>query len=312
MSIFSNVDHEEMAEGAKKYVPKAVAAFFLIIVVFTAFEWIGTTNTGVVLRFGKHVRNMNTGPNFKLPWPLETVEEVETKNNRQIVLSSDEVTKSDEAKHDLEMLTKDVSKLKFELAIQYKVHDPVAWLYSTYDAEKVMEYVSLSIARKVVGSFDFQEAYSSKRAEVGEKIKQELQKQLDNLDGNGTTLGAEIITVQVQNPAPPDQVKPQFDEVMKANNQKETKITDAGGQAASITNKAVGEAASITNKAEGEKTETINGAKAEVEVYTRLLEQYKQMPNVTKNEFERGITEESLNGVKRVIDKRGGTLFRNQ
>lgn len=312
MSIFNNIDHEDVVEGAKKYLPKGIAAFFLIIVALTSFEWIGTTNTGVVLRFGKHARNISTGPNFKLPWPLETVSEVETKTNRQIVLSSDELTKAEETNHDLEMLTKDISKLKFELAIQYRVHDPFQWLYSTYDAEKVMEYASLSIARKVVGSYNFQEAYSSKRAEVGEEVKKELQKQLDNLDGRGVTLGAEVITVQVLNPAPPDQVKGSFDDVMNANNDRAKKITDAEGSSSAIVNKATGDASKIINEAEAEKTQTTNGAKAEVEVYNKLLEQYRLMPDVTKNEFERKITEESMDGVKRVIDKRTGQLFRNQ
>lgn len=304
-------DSDDQLSQVKKNLPRGIAVFLLLFVVISSFEWIGTTDTGVVLRFGKHVRNMQTGPNFKLPWPLETVEEVETKNNRQLVLSSGEMNEDKESNHDLEMLTKDISKLKFELALQYKVNDPVAWLFSTYDAEKVMEYISLSIARKVVGSFEFQEAYSSKRAEVGEKIKTELQAQLDNLDGNGTGLGVVVINVQVQNPAPPDQVKPQFDEVMKANNERETKITNAEGQATTIVNKATGQAAEITNQAEAKKTETINRAKAEVEVFTKLLEQYRQNPTITRKEFESQITEESLQGVKRVIDTRSGYLFRN-
>jgi membrane protease subunit HflK len=255
---------------------------------------------------------MTTGFNIKLPWPIETVDEVDTKSLLQLTIHSEEKDEEGNQKHDLEMLTKDMSKLKFEEVVQYNIQSPEKWLFNTQNPQKVLEYISLSITRQVVAKYDFQESYSTKREEIGQEIKEKLQLQLDNLDSKNTSLGVRVDSVKVINPAPPAILKTEFEEVAQADSQRQTKITSAQGEAAKINNDAKGEASKITNQAIGEKATKINDAKAEVAVYLSLLEQYKAMPNVTKNEYERQITENSLWGVKRTIDKRSGTLFRNQ
>lgn len=289
---------------------QGVMAALLVFLAVTSFEYVGTKDNVVIQRVGAYNRTLNPGPRFKLPFPIETATEVDTKTVLQLPIHIDEES-GEEARKDLEMLTKDMSKVSFEGVLQYNVQDPRAWLFNVKDPERVLQSLTLSVTRQVVAKYTFQESYSSKREEIGAEIKIKLQALLDNLDGNGTAMGVSVHSFNVLNPGPPSQLKDDFAQITQADSQKQTQITNASGEASKIINDAKGKASKIINEAEAEKASRVNEAKAEVAVFASLIEEEKKNPGVPFNEFRLQIWENAIWGVERVIDTRqGGSIIR--
>ena len=231
--------------------------------VFSCFVLVTEQQRGVVLQFGKYSRTMNPGPGFKMPWPIESVYKV---NATEIKNYSDSVP----------VLTSDENIVQVEINVQYRISDARLSLFGTRDAEEMLKQAALSSVREQVGRSTLDTVLGARDAlAVAARIR--LQKSLENYK-----TGLAVTELNLPNARPPEEVKPAFDDVNSAQQDKDRLISEARAYAAKIVPEARGEAARTRTVAEGYKTASIARATGDASRFTSLLQQYRGAPEVTR------------------------------
>jgi len=285
----------------------AVICALGLIVFGSCWAWPSPTETAVVTRFGAVNRELPSGFHFKLPWPIEDEETVDTKIPKSFTLGEKtEISEGEEGKiPELAMLTKDTGIVVFKCAIQYRVRSATKWLIESIEPVKILENLAICATRQTSGAFEFYELSVDKRSEAQDNIQKELQALVDDAD-----LGVEIVNVQIKDSHPPSEVKSAFENVMQANESKGQKISEAQAEVNKTVPRASGEAQEAINGAMGEASRIVNSAKSEVAVFNELLEQYRLNPEATKARMVFEANEAALNGQKRVVDRTGTQNYR--
>lgn len=231
--------------------------------VFSSVVLITEQQRGVVLRFGQLSRVMQPGLNFKLPWPVEHVIKI---NATEIKNYSDRVP----------VLTRDENIVEVAVNVQYKVSDPVLYRFGTRDGDEVLKQATLSTVREQVGRSDLDTVLGA-REQLAVVARQQLQKSLDSY-----RTGLVVTELNLPDARPPQQVKPAFDDVNSAQQDKERLISEARAYAAKVVPEARGQAARVRTVAEGYKIAKIARATGDAERFSLLVAQYQGAPEVTR------------------------------
>ena len=218
---------------------------------------------GVVLRFGQLSRVLQPGLNFKLPWPVEQVIKI---NATEIKNYSDSVP----------VLTRDENIVEVAVNVQYKVSDPVLYRFGTRDGDEVLKQATLSTVREQVGRSTLDTVLGA-REQLAVVARQQLQKSLD-----AYRTGLVVTELNLPDARPPQQVKPAFDDVNSAQQDKERLISEARAYAAKVVPEARGQAARVRTEAAGYKAAKIARATGDAERFSLLVEQYRGAPDVTR------------------------------
>ncbi len=266
----------------------AIAA--VLWLAFNCFVLIAEQQRGVVLRFGQLSRVMQPGPHFKWPWPVERVLKV---NATQIKTFSVTVP----------VLTSDENIVSVEVNVQYRVADPELYLFGTRDADKVLEQATLSAVREQVGRSDLDTVLSA-RAALSVSAKQRLESALKAYD-----TGLAVTELNLPNARPPEEVKPAFDDVNSAQQDKDRLTSEAQAYAAKIVPEARGQAARVRTVAEGYRSASIARATGDAERFSLLLDQYKLAPEVTRKRLWLETVQQVLSENRKVIGGDGRQLI---
>jgi len=240
-----------------------LAALAILWLAFNTFVLVTEQQRGVVLRFGQFARVLQPGPHFKFPWPIERVTKVDATTIRTF---NDTVP----------VLTRDENIVRVEINVQYSVGDPRQYLFSTRDAARVLEQAALSTVREQVGRSTLDTVLGA-RNQLSVAAKQRLQ---SSLDVYGT--GLVVTELNLPNARPPDEVKPAFDDVNSAQQDKDRTTSEAQAYAAKIVPEARGQAAQIRTGAQGYRAASIARATGDAQRFTLLLDQYRGAPEVTR------------------------------
>ena len=232
-------------------------------VVFSSFVLIAEQERGVVLRFGQFARMMEPGPHLKMPWPIERVIKV---NATQIKTFSDNVP----------VLTADENIVQVEINVQYRISSPQQYLFGTRDADAVLTQAALSAVRELVGRSTLDTVLGARNA-IAVAARTNLQRSLD-----AYRTGIVVTELNLPNARPPDEVKPAFDDVNSAQQDKDRVISEARAYAAKVVPEARGDAARVRATSEGYKTATVARATGDAQRFSLLVEQYKGAPDVTR------------------------------
>lgn len=230
---------------------------------FSTFVLVAEQQRGVVLRFGQFSRVMQPGPNFKLPWPIERVTKVDATSIKTFDTT-------------VPVLTSDENIVDVQINVQYRVGDPLKYLFGTRDADTVLEQAALSNVREQVGRATLDTVLGARNA-LAVSARVQLQKSLD-----AYRTGIVVTELNLQNARPPDEVKPAFDDVNSASQDRDRVISEARAYAAQVVPEARGQAASIRTQAEGYKTAKVARATGDAERFSLLVDQYKSAPDVTR------------------------------
>ncbi len=245
--------------GALRWVAIAIA----LLVVFSSFQLIGEQQRGVVLRFGQFSRILQPGPNFKLPWPIESVTKV---NATQIKTFSSQVP----------VLTRDENIVNVSLNVQYRVDDPRLYLFGSVDADQVLEQAAQSAVREQVGRADLNTVLNN-RGPLAAAAEERLQSSL-----SAYRTGLSVTGVTLPDARPPEEVKPAFDEVNGAQQVKERLINEAQAYAAKVVPEARGQASRARTTAEGYKQAMVARAQGDAQRFSLLQAEYRNAPEVTR------------------------------
>lgn len=286
----------------KRFLPLAIIGFFVLVGLRSFIYSIGPDEVGVVLRFGKYVRISTPGLHTKLPFGIETAIPIKVEKNfkeefglRTLQPGVKTRYSSRQYLEESLMLTGDLNILDVRWIAQFKIKDPVKFLFRTRDPIDNIRDISEVVMRRLVGDYSVDEVLTTKREELGDMAQQEVQKVLDTYE-----TGVQIVTVKLQDVNPPEKVKPAFNEVNEAKQEKEKLINQAWEAYNKAIPRARGEAEKTIREAEGYALEKINKAKGESERFTLTLKEYKKKPQITK---KRLYLETLMEVLPRVKDK---------
>ena len=175
------------------------------------------------------------------------------------------------------MLTGDLNVANVQWIVQYKIKDPKAYLFGVRDVPETFRLMSEAAMREVVGDHSVDEVITIGRENVAREAKEELQRLCD-LYG----VGIEVQQLVLQNVNPPDPVKPAFNEVNQAIQERERAVNDAWAEYNQAVPKAKGEAEQAVRSAEGYALERENNALGDAQRFEALYEEYRKAPAVTR------------------------------
>jgi membrane protease subunit HflK len=272
---------------------------------------IGPDEVGVIQRFGKYIRLSSPGLHAKIPLGVEKVTRIKVEKifkeefgTRREDLSS-RVTMGENRDAPL-MLTGDLNILDVRWIVQYKVKDPIKFLFVVRNPRNIIRDVSEVIMRRLVGDYTVDEVLTIKREEIDHLAQVETQKILDEYQ-----TGVQVVTVKLLDVNPPDKVKPAFNEVNEAKQEKEKMINQAWEAYNKVVPKAKGEAERTIREAEGYSLDKINRAKGEAERFLATLNEYKKAPEITQKRLYLETLNEVLPKVKDkyIIDPRQSSIL---
>lgn len=286
-------------------IPLIVLGVILVAAIFGSVYSVGPDEVGVIRRFGKYVRSENPGLHFKFPF-IERVDNIKVKyifkeefgfrtEMPGVVTRYSERDYFDESL----MLTGDLNVLIVEWVVQFKIKDPVKLLFNIRNPRNTIRSISEAVMRQVVGDNTVNEVLTTRRVEINQEVQDKLQEILDLYNS-----GIQIVTVRLQDVNPPDEVKPSFNEVNEAKQEKEKVINQAWERYNKLIPKARGEADKMISEAEGYALSRINKAKGDAARFLEVWNAYKNSRQVTRKRLYLETMEEILPkaGKKYIID----------
>ena len=267
-----------------KWIAAGLVVVVLLIGIWSSFFQVGANSVGVVLRFGEPVREVGPGLHFKAPFGIEEARVVETEAQRKVEFGYRTAEAGVDSrfvekgyKHESLMLTGDLNVVEVQWAVQYRVDEPRNYLFEVRNPTPTFRYMAQALMREVVGDRTVNEVLTVGRQEMAQAFKEDLQQLCDDYQ-----IGIRVNQINLQDITPPDPVKPSFDEVNQAQQQKEQRINQAKGEYNKEIPAARGEAKRKVQQAEGYKVNRLNQAKGEVARFNSVYEEYKEAPDVTR------------------------------
>jgi len=261
-----------------------IVAIFVVLMIATGLYSVGADEVGVIQRFGKYMRRTNPGLHLKLPFGIETARKVKVKKVFKEefgfrTVEADIRTKyaSSGYKDESLMLTGDLNVAEVEWIVQYKVKDAYDYLFKIKDPVETLHAMSEAVMRRVVGDRSVTEVLTVGRIEIAKEVEVGLQDLLDQFES-----GIQIVTVKLQDVNPPEPVRPAFNEVNRAKQDKEKMINEAWEDYNKRIPKAQGEAEQRIAEAEGYALERVNRSLGDVALFKQVYAEYRRAPDVTR------------------------------
>lgn len=277
-----------------------VAAFIVLQAAAGAFYTIKPGEVGIVLRFGQFHRTTTPGLHFKIPY-LEEMTKVDVESVRKEEFGFRTRTATAGAAYDRKgfdmealMLTGDKDVIEVAWIVQYKVSDPVLFLYKVRDVAQIVRDASETVTRRIVGNMDFDYVLSNREI-LAANARKELQGQLDRLES-----GVNVLTLQLLDINPPEQVKPAFNEVNIADQDMKRLVNEAEETYNRVIPKARGSAKQIVEEARGYAVERINRANGETNRFQAIVKEYEGAEEVTRQRLYLEAMQEILPQVDQV------------
>jgi membrane protease subunit HflK len=283
---------------------RIVVAVLAAIVVLTnvAFQ-IKPEEVGLVLRFGKNVRTTEPGLHFKLPF-VEDVLRVPVQRQlkeefgfRTTVPGIQSRYANDALDDESVMLTGDLNVAVVEWVVQYRVTNPYNYLFKLRGLTETFRSMNEAVMREVVGDRTVTEVLTVGRQEIATTAEQMLQELVNQYE-----MGIVIEQIVLQDVTPPDPVKPSWDEVNQAQQQRDRLINEARAEYNKVIPRAKGEAGQAILQAEGYALERVNGAEGDATRFKAEYDAYRRAPDVTRRRLY-------LETMQRVLPKLGSKVY---
>jgi modulator of FtsH protease HflK len=271
--------------GSRRFVGIGVSALIGIGVLVSSYYQVEPDEVGIVTRFGRFARTTNPGPHGKIPFGIEQVQKVPVQRQLkqefgfrtiradiQSTYRKDEKTSAESL-----MLTGDLNVATVEWIVQYKIADPYKYLFKLRDVEETFRLMAEASMRTVVGDHSVTELLTVGRESIAAKAK-ELLSNLCHLYDNGIAVQQLVL----QDVDPPESVKPSFNAVNQAIQERERAINEAWAEYNQEIPRARGLAEQKVEAAEGYAVDRVNRAKGDAQRFVALEEQYRKAPEVTR------------------------------
>jgi modulator of FtsH protease HflK len=246
----------------------------LITALLTSYYTVGAESEGVVLRFGKF---------FKLPFGIDAVTVLPTRRQLKLEFGfstagfTNPLQAGQDPEEEKSMVTGDLNAALVEWVVQYRIEDPRQYLFDVRNPEGTLRDLSEAAMREVIGDRTVDELITIGRQDIEIEAltrMQDLSKRYH--------LGIRVDQVQLKNVNPPTQVQASFNEVNKAQQDRENAINIANGEYNKAVPKAKGQADQTIREAEGYRFKRVNEADGDVAAFSAVLQQYVKAPEITR------------------------------
>ena len=303
MEQIIDIGRMRMPPGAPRLLRLALLALVVIIAAASTLYQVQAEEVGVVMRFGRYVRTTDPGLHVKLPF-VEEVQKVPVQRQlkEEFGFRTEEAavrTRFSPASFEEEsvMLTGDLNVVVVEWIVQYRVTDPYKYLFKVRNLTETFRAMNEAVMRQVVGDRTVTEVLTVGRQEIAATAEGRLQELASQYE-----MGVTIDQIVLQDVTPPDPVKPSWDEVNQAQQQRDRLINEARAEYNKVIPRAKGEAEQAILQAEGYSLERVNGAQGDAARFKALHEAYRRAPEVTRRRLH-------LETMQRVLPQLGGKVF---
>lgn len=297
----------------KKYLGRIILGFLVLVAAFTSTKTVGPEEEGVVIQLGKYNRTVEPGLSFILPFGFESMYKIPVQRQlkqefgfRTTQASQRSEYSSGNYVDESMMLTGDLNLTDVEWVVQYRIVDSYRYLFRVRNAEKTLRDMAEASMRKVVGDRTVNEVLTVGRQEVASSVEVLLQRLCDEYEN-----GIRIDQVVLQDVNPPEPVKPSFNAVNEAQQERETLINQAEAEYNRVIPRARGEALETVQLAEAYALNRVNRAKGESDRFNSLFDSYVKAPEVTKQRIYLETMEKILPkiGNKIIVDEKGNNVL---
>ena len=294
--------------GLPRVSRRAAAALIVLLLAvmagFGSLYQVQPEEVGVVLRFGEYVRTTEPGLRAKLPLAEEVLKVPVQRQLKQEfgfrtvdagirTLYAPDRQFADEAV----MLTGDLNVAVVEWIVQYRVADPYLFLFKVRNLGETFRAMNEAVMREVVGDRTVTEVLTVGRQEIESRVEERLQELANQYE-----MGITIDQVVLQDVNPPDPVKPSWDEVNQAQQQRDRMINEARAEYNRVIPRARGEAQQTVLQAEGYALDRVNRSRGDAVRFTAIVEEYEEAPEVTRRRLY-------LETMQRILPQVGRKLF---
>jgi modulator of FtsH protease HflK len=297
----------------KKNGKKVIILGLLLIIILTSLRTVGPEQEGIVLFLGKYNRTVQPGLNYIVPFGLERMYKIPVQRQlkqefgfRTVSAGTRSQYAKDNYRDESLMLTGDLNLADVEWVIQYRIVDSYKYLFRVREAEDALHDMSEAAMRKIVGDRTVNEVLTVGRQEVASSVEVLLQRMCDEYEN-----GIRIDQVVLQDVNPPDPVKPSFNAVNEAQQERETLINRAESEYNRVIPRARGEALETIQLAEAYALNRVNIATGEADRFSSLYNEYVKAQEVTKKRIYYETMERILPkiGNKIIVDEKGNNVL---
>jgi modulator of FtsH protease HflK len=272
-------------QGSRRLILAGIGVVVVVAALIGSYYQVEPDEVGLVTRFGRFVRTTNPGPHGKIPFGIEQVQKVPVQRQlkqefgfRTVHADVDSTYRKDEkTAAESSMLTGDLNVATVEWIVQYKISDPYKYLFKLRDVEQTFRLMAEASMRTVVGDHSVTELLTVGREAIAAKAKEllsDLCKRYDN--------GISVQQLVLQDVDPPESVKPSFNEVNQAIQERERAINEAWAEYNQEIPRARGLAEQKIEASEGYAVDRVNRAKGDAGRFVALQEEYRKAPEVTR------------------------------
>ena len=284
----------------RKTVLFGLLALVLIIGIFTSFYTVDDKQQAVVTTFGKVTDITDPGLHFKLPFGIQQAHRVDVNVYQKIELGyvTDANGNLKTINEESTMITGDYNIVNVDFFVEYKISDPVQYLFSANDPALILKNLIQSQVRNVVGSSTVDAVLTDGKENIQLQVKELVSEILAEYD-----VGLTLIDVRIQDAEPPTlAVVEAFKAVETAKQNAEAVVNDAKAYQNAKLPEAEAQADKLLQNAQYLKQKRINEAMEAVAMFNAMYEEYKQNPNITMSRMYYEAVSQILPGVKVYIN----------
>ena len=292
-----------------------VAALVLLgLGAWSAYYTVPSDSVAVVQRFGKYLKDVPPGLHFKLPLGIDaaTIVPVKRQLKQEFGFSTPGATdpyqspRPRNATRETQMVTGDLNAALVEWVVQYRISDPVKFLFEVREPAETLRNVSESVMREVVGDRTVDEVITIGRQEIESEALTKMQALATKY-----AMGISIDQVQLKNINPPEPVQESFNEVNQAQQEKEKLINEARRDYNKVIPLAEGEKDQRIREADGYRLKRINEAEGDASRFNALFAEYSKAPEVTRRRIYIETLQEVMTGIrsKVVVDDQARSIL---
>src|SRR3954468_19659871 len=280
----------------------AGALIVLVLAVWLAsgFYIVVEGQRGVVLTFGRFVKETSSGPNWGLPWPIQSHEIVNLSQVRTLEVGYRNNVRTKVLKESL-MLTDDENIVDLQFAVQYLVKDAQAFIFNVRRPDESAMQIAETAMREVIGKNRMDAILYETQVDIANKARDLMQQIHDRYN-----TGIQVSTVTLQNAQPPEQVQAAFDDAVKAGQDRERQKNEGQAYANDVIPRARGTASRLQQESEGYKQRVIANAEGDASRFRAVLNEYARAPAVTRERIYIETMQQVLSATSEIMmDYRG-------
>ena len=288
-------------KGSVRWILAVIAILVLAALVFSSMYQLQEDQFAVITTFGNPSVVSSPGLKFKLP--LIQKKTIVSKAVQGLAIGYDLRTNASVEEESV-MISVDFNFVNVDFYVEYRVVDPVKYLYNSQDPVGILKMLCQSYIRDTIGLYKVDDVITTGKSEIQAIIKEKISQRLEQED-----LGIALVNIAMQDAEPPTvEVQQAFKAVETAKQEAETAINNANKYANEVLPAADADADEILQRAEAYKQSRIAEAEGQASRFRELYEEYAKYPEITRKRLYYEMITEIFPGIKVIIQGADGSM----